>query len=292
MKAIRLYLEYLLYRCGVFLFSSLSLKSSLGLGRRLGTLAYHLDVSHRRIALNNLKAAMPGLDESKRKQIVRRAFENLGMNFAEFTRLPELARTAVRFEGEEHVRSAKAMGRGVFYLSAHFGNWELEAAAHALRFGHVHIIAKDIKNPHVDRHIKATRTSCSLEIVRPRRSVYRILRILRAQGEIAILLDQDTSHREGVFVDFFGQKASTQSALAIIAMKTGVPIVPAFIFRGSDGVHTLRYLPPLVPDSNGDRSEGILRHTQNFTWIIESQVRERPDQWFWVHRRWKTRPLP
>ena len=106
-----------------------------------------------------------------------------------------------------------------------------------------------------------------------------------------MLLDQDTSHREGVFVDFFYRKASTQSALAIIAARMGVPIVPAFMFRGPDGGHTLRYLEPLVLNNNRDRKSDIRDHTQLFTRVIESQVRERPDLWFWVHRRWKTRPL-
>jgi len=291
MKKLKYYIEYIFYRFGIFLFSLFPLKFSLWLGKKLGRLAYLLDASHRRIALGNLMRAFPERDGSEIKKIAKKAFEGLGMNFVEFIRLQELAQRAVKFEGIENYLNAKNLGKGVFFLSAHFGNWELEAAAHALRFGRVHIIAKDIKNPYVDSHIKAMRNSCCLEIVRPRKSIYRILRILRAKGEIAMLLDQDTSHREGVFVDFFGQEASTQSALAIIAAKTGVPVVPAFIFRGPDGIHTLRYLKPLILDNRGDRKSMIKDHTRLFTSVIESQVRERPDQWFWVHRRWKTRPL-
>lgn len=291
MRRLRLYGEYLLYRFGVLLFSLLPPKMSVALGKALGFLAYCVDFSHRKIALGNLDRAIPGKSRAERKRIVRKTFENLGADFSEFSRLRSLAHSAVIFEGVENYEAARAMEKGVFFLSAHFGNWELEAAAHALRFGHVHIIAKDIKNPYVDRHIKATRASCLLEIVRPRRSVYRILRILRAKGEIAILLDQDTSLREGVFVRFFGQEASTQSALAIIAMKTGIPVVPAFMYRNHGGMHTLRYLKPLVLHSTGDRRGDIIRNTQIFTSIIESEVRKHPDHWFWVHRRWKTRPI-
>lgn len=290
-KKLKWFIEYFFYRLGVILLSSLPVSLSLGVGRAVGLLGYLLDSSHKRIALGNLRRASIGKDEEERKAIMRRNYKNFGMNFAEFIRLREMAQSWVKFEGVENVYKAKSMGKGIFFLSGHFGNWELEAAAHAIRFGKAYVIAKDVKNTYVDRHVKAQRNSCNLEVIKPRRSIYRILRILRAKGDIGILLDQDTSHREGVFVDFFGQKACTQSALAIIALKTGVPVVPGFIRRNADGTHTLRYLPPIILDNTGDRKTAIVEYTQLFTSIIESQIRDHPDQWLWVHRRWKTRPL-
>lgn len=291
MKKLKWLIEYFFYRIGVFLLSSLPLSLCLRIGSAVGLLGYFIDSSHRKIAMDNLRRASIGKNEEERKAILRRIYKHFGLNFAEFIRLKEMAQSMVRFEGEGNVHKAKSMGKGIFFLSGHFGNWELLAAAHAIHFGKAHVIAKDVKNIYVDRHVKAQRGSCNLEIIRPRRSIYRILRIFRAKGEIGILLDQDTSHREGVFVDFFGQKACTQSALAIIALKTGVPVVPAFIRRNPDRTHTLRYFPPIILDNTGDRKTDIVEYTQLFTSIIESQIREHPDQWLWLHRRWKTRPL-
>lgn len=263
------------------------------IGRALGTVAYWLLPGRRRVAHDNLRRVLVDLPEAERRALARRCFQELGATAVECARLffgapaPLLARIRVR--GIEHVRAALAQGRGAFYLTGHFGNWELLAAAHVLAGYPLSVVVRPLDNPALDRLVVRARARSGLRII-PKRGAVGAVRAALARGEcVGILLDQDAG-REGVFVPFLGYAASTSRALAVLALKTRAPVLPVFLHRLRDGTHELVLDPAIPLVTTGDLDSDIVENTARFTAAIERHVRLRPEQWFWVHRRWKTRP--
>jgi KDO2-lipid IV(A) lauroyltransferase len=263
------------------------------LGRVLGTAAYWILRERRRVVHDNLRRAFGGLPEPERRILARRCFQALGVTAVECARLffgapaPLLARIRVR--GIEHIRAAMAEGRGAFYLTGHFGNWELLAAAHVLAGYPLSVVARPLDNPALDDLVVRARARSGLRVI-PKRDAVRGVRAALARGEcVGILLDQDAG-RAGVFVPFLGCAASTSRALAVLALKTRAPVVPAFLHRLPGGAHELVLEPAIPLVTSGDLERDIVENTARFTAALERHVRLRPEQWFWVHRRWKTRP--
>jgi KDO2-lipid IV(A) lauroyltransferase len=247
------------------------------------------------VALANLERAFgPRLGLADRRALARAGFRHLGVTAVECCRLfcgPSGAMLRrVRVEGVEHLKAALVEGRGALCLSAHFGNWELLAAANSLAgLPPLHIVVRPLDNPFLDGLVARGRERADVRLI-PKRAAVKGVRTALARGEcVGILLDQNAGP-QGIFVPFFGEPASTSRSLAVLALKTGAPVVPAFIHRLPDGDHVVTLEPALPLVRTGDIDRDVHLNTARYTEVIERHVREHPEQWFWVHRRWKTRP--
>lgn len=273
----------------------LPLGVGLWVGRRLGDLACWALPGRRAVVRQNLALAF-GRERSAEEitLLCRLSFQHLGMTAVEtcaffFVPLDRL-RSLVRVEGMDHLRSAMARGRGALLLTAHFGNWELLATSHILTGYPLSVVVRPLDHPLLNRLVARLRARSGAEMIEKRRALPSVLAALGRGRMVGILLDQNSSRREGVFVPFFGVLASTSKSLALLALKTGAPVVPVFIHREPDGHHRVVVSPELPMASTGDRERDFITATAAFTRAIEEAVRRRPEQWFWAHRRWKTRP--
>src|SRR5438034_1054505 len=186
---------------------------------------------------------------------------------------------------------AVALHVGVLVLSGHFGNWELLVFAHGMRGHPVHMVHRAIANPLVDRWLNALRARAGTKAIRKRQAARAVLAALHAHGLLVLPFDQNSTRGLGVFVDFFGVPASTNAGLARIALRTDAPIVPAFIVReGRSARHRVHVLPLMQVERTGDPRPDVVGTTQRFTAVFEEMVRRYPEQWLWMHKRWKTRP--
>lgn len=268
----------------------------LWIGRRLGDLGYWVFPQRRAVARQNLALAF-GRDRTAEEldRLCRRSFQHLGMMLVEactFLFAPRaFFRSQVRVEGFEHLKSAMAQGRGALLLTAHFGNWELLAVAHWLSGYPLSVVVRPLDSPFLDRLAARFRERSGAELIPKWRALPAVLDALRRQRMVAFLLDQNALRREGVFVQFFGRPASTSKSLALLALRTGAPVVPIFIHREPDGGHRAVIEPEIPPPRTGDRDKDIAAYTAAFTRCVEDTIRRRPEQWFWVHRRWRTRPI-
>jgi KDO2-lipid IV(A) lauroyltransferase len=263
----------------------------LWIGRRLGDLAWAALPGRRRLAVDNLQRAFGGdRDTAELHRLGRRSFEHLGMNLVEgcvfFFRPPAVMLSRVTFEGVEHLEAAAASGNGILLLTAHFGNWELLAASHVLSGFALSVVVRPLDNPVLDRVVARFRRRCGVELISKRRALREILDALRRRRMVGILLDQNAARSEGIFVPFFGVPASTSKALALVALRAHAPVTPVFIRRDARGRHTVRVEAALPPPADGD----VAAYTAAFTRAIETAIRRAPEQWFWMHARWRTRP--
>ncbi|KPK88630.1 MAG: hypothetical protein AMJ94_14545 [Deltaproteobacteria bacterium SM23_61] len=262
---------------------------------KLGRLLYGLDDRHRRIALRNLALAFPEKEKKEREAIARSAFTNLGRVVAEFTFIPRLSKKNVdryiSFQGLENFHRALEKGKGVLFLTAHYGNWEWMAAAFPLFSGHpTYVVFRPLENRFLDGVVQRLRTTTGNRSIPKRKAMGQILRVMKAGKTVGILLDQNMAWQEGVFVDFFGEAACTNTGMALLALKTGAAVLPAFNLRGRDGRYRVIIEPELSLIRTGDKDADVLQNTQLFTRVIERYIRNYPDHWLWVHQRWKTRP--
>jgi KDO2-lipid IV(A) lauroyltransferase len=274
--------------------SRLSPPAAERLGGWLGDVAWGLLPARRRIALANLELALGGqLTAAQRRTVARASFRHLGVTALECCRLFLGAEGAmldrVRLSGAEHVKAALAEGRGAFYLTAHFGNWELLAAAHALTGFALSVVIRPLDNPYLEALLARGRERGRVRLIAKRAAIRGVQAALARGDCVGVLLDQDAG-RQGVFVPFFGRPASTSRSLAVLALKTGAPVVPAFIRRLPGGEHEVTLEPAIPLARTGRLDEDVAVNTARFTAAIERHVRAAPEQWFWVHRRWKTRP--
>jgi len=259
-------------------------------GTVLGRAFYILDGSHRRVAQRNLAAAFPTRSVRERRTIARKAFEHFGrllMEMLKFTTLSEeemLAR--VEFDGEDRARLAYAQGKGVLFYTGHFGYWELHALAHALVLEPFSVIARPLDNPHLHTLLEQIRGRTGNPVIYRQGMIRRVMRTLQAGHGIAVLIDQHIQSRDAVNVDFFDRPASTTTAVAALAIRTGAPVVPCFALPLPGGRYRFVYEHPIEPP----RSEGeaaIREFTQRCTDVLEMYVRRNPELWLWMHRRWR-----
>jgi KDO2-lipid IV(A) lauroyltransferase len=266
----------------------------LALGRGLGRIWAALDRRHLGIAAENLRLAFPEWHEARVRATARGVYAHFaavlleilwmeGRPVAELLALTEI-------EGLEHLKAALALGRGVVSPIAHLGNWELQGVATPPLIGPSAVIARPLDNPALDRRLVSFRTSTGNVVIYKRKALAHILTTLREGRLVAIMLDQNVQAKDGIFVRFFGRAASTTTVAAALALKTGCPIVPARCVRRPDGRYRMAYGPVVEWRGSGRRDEDIVGLTQHITSIIEGWVRETPEQWLWLHRRWKTQP--
>jgi KDO2-lipid IV(A) lauroyltransferase len=269
--------------------------AALGVGRFLGWIFGSVVRHHRADARAALERSFPERTAAERRRILDGTYRTAALGFVEVMRLAGGAKDVlaelVTFEGEEHVREALRRGRGVCVLTAHLGNYELLAMYAAQRGYPLTIVAKAIRNPAANEFWMGLRERFGLKIVLSHNTTRACIRALQGDGLLGFILDQNRPRDKGVFVTFFGKPASTTPGLAFIAAVAQAPVVPAFMHRDEQGRHRLRCLPALEPPP--DREEDTLRRaTQRYTSIIEDEVRRHPEQWIWMHRRWKTQPQP
>ncbi len=268
---------------------------ALAVGEGMGLLAYYLRSRWRKVGHRNLALVFPTLSPRERRCLLKRSFRNLGRLLGEFSRFPHLTpetiRALVTYEGLEHYERARAQGRGVLILTAHFGAWELSAFAHALYGYPMAVLVRPLDNPRLDRLIEAYRTLSGNRLIPKREAARHILRALRRGETIGILMDLNTQPHEGLFCDFFGRPACTSPLIARLALRTEAPVVPGFlIWDERTRIHILHFDPPVPLIRTGDLERDAQLNTEQFNRILESFIRRYPDHWLWIHKRWHTRP--
>jgi len=287
--------EYSLALLIVRLFAAMPRRIAYPTAKTLARLGFHLARRQRRAGLHNLQMAFPELSQNARERILRGSFENLGRLLVEFTHMPELNKGNIcRFvvhDGLENYLEGLRRGRGVIFMTAHFGAWELSSFAHAVYGYPLRFVVRPIDNPRVERLISTYRTRSGNIPIERRSAARDILKALRQNEAVGILFDQNTTRSEGVFAEFFGIPAATTPALALFALRTGAAVVPGFlIWDASLRKHRLRLDPPVQLIDTGNLDHDVLENTKVFNKILEGYIRAYPDQWLWIHRRWKTRP--
>jgi KDO2-lipid IV(A) lauroyltransferase len=261
----------------------------------LARLFYLLHSRLRAVGMRNLELAFPEMTVAERSRILRGVFTSLGRQLAELCQFPkytpENIDEVVVYEGLENYERAYARGKGVLFLTAHFGAWELSAFKHSMHGHWLHIVMRPMDNQYLDRLIEDYRTMHGNRTVAKDDFVRGLLAAMKAGETVGILMDTNMTPPQGIFVDFFGISACTASGLARIALRTDAAVVPGFtIWDPASRKYRLRFEPAMELIRTGDLDADIHANTQMFTKMIEDYVRKYPDQWLWVHRRWKTRP--
>ena len=265
------------------------------LGRLVAEVAFLLSGKLRRVAERNLSLALPELTDSQRKKIARGVFLNMGRLLGEFGQFPKLNRENIEqvvvYEGFENFSESVRRGKGTLYLTAHFGAWELCPFAHAV-YGHpLKFVIRPIDNLFIDRVINSYRTLSGNQLIEKKEALREILKALRNNEGVGILIDQNVTSDAGVFAPFFNIPACTTTSIATIALRTGSTVLPGvLIWDDKLRKHRLHFEPPVELIETGDMQSDIVANTALFNQILESLVRKYPDQWLLVHRRWKTRP--
>jgi len=273
--------------------AGMPLERALRLGRGLGWVLGKVVRWRRWEVLHSLRRSLPELSLLRIRRICDEMYAQQGMNLVEMLRLtvlgPQDLEGRVQVKGWEYLRESLQRGRGAIILTAHLGNWDLLGIL-GLRHGiPVTIITKGVKNSAVDRFWQGSRRRLGINLVPARDSYRTCLRALHRNEVVGFILDQNMIREEGVFVEFFGQPACTTPGLAYMAAHSGASVVPVFTVRDSTTHHVVRLLPPLAPPADR-RPETIRQATQEYTRIIEEMIRRHPEQWIWMHRRWRTRP--
>lgn len=264
------------------------------LGARLGDVAYGLLAGRRRVVLANLATAF-GTDTTaaERQQMAHAAFRTLGYHLVDFSHVWRLTRQRFTqmcaIEGLEHIITLLQRGKGLLILSAHFGSWELSPAIALCVETPLHVIVRPLDNPALQRVAEAYRLRCGYHTIPRRTALVDCVQALRRGEIVAALIDQSSLRQESVEVEFFGTKAYTSRGPALLALRTGCPVISGFLIRTGQGQHRLVFSAEIPVHRTGHVAQDILENTQRFTQVIEDQVRRYPDHWFWLHRRWKQR---
>jgi len=270
-------------------------RAVLAIGRGLGRVWAALDRRHLRIAADNLRRAFPEWDEARVLATAHGVYAHFAAVLLEILwmegRPVEELLGLTEIEGLEHMKAALARGRGVVSPIAHLGNWELQGVATAPLIGPSAVIARPLDNAALDRRLVSFRTSTGNVVIYKQKALAQILKTLRDGRVVAVMLDQNVQATDGIFVRFFGRPACTTTVAAALALKTGCAIVPAHCVRRADGRYRMVYGPAVEWTGTGRRDEDIAALTQRITSVIEGWVRETPEQWLWLHRRWKTQSL-
>jgi len=264
-------------------------------GIALGLTVFRLHRRLREVGMRNLALAFPQMPAEERRRIVRGEYISLGRQLAEVCLFPRYTcanvTDVVVYDGLENYQKAFARGKGVLFLTGHLGGWELSAFAHSLQGHPLWIVMRPLDNPYIDRLVQSYRTMHGNKTVSKDDFIRGLLAAMRAGEVVGILMDTNMTPPQGVFVNFFGVPAYTASGLARIALRTDAAVVPTFTTWQKDiGKYTLRFDPALELIRTGDNEADIVANTALFTSVIESFIRRYPDQWLWLHRRWKTRP--
>ena len=264
-------------------------------GTALGLTFYTIDRAHRRIAERNLEAAFPARPASERRAIARAAFVHFGRLLFELLKFstlsPESMLARVEFDGEERARLAYAQGKGVLFFTGHFGFWECQALAHAVKLRPIGVLARSLDNARLNELLEQIRAATGNHVIYRHGAVRKVLKTLAAGEGVALLIDQHMHSPDAIWVNFFRRPAATTSTLAALALRTGAAVIPVFAEPLPGGRYKFIYEPPVErPKEEGP--EAIREFTQRCTDVLEMHVRRRPQLWLWMHRRWRDAPTP
>jgi KDO2-lipid IV(A) lauroyltransferase len=291
------FLEYAAARSLLSGLGALPRPIAVGVGRALGRAAYAVARGLRRTGARNLELAFPDMNERERERILCGSFQSLGRQLGEVSQFPratpERLRAVAEYDREDVklLNAARERGRGVIFLTSHLGAWEMLCFAHSALYEPLSFLVRPIDNPRIDRMVERLRTRFGNRPIDKKAAARTALRLLKQGGTLGVLADLNTQEREGVFVHFFGHLACTTAGIATLALRTDATVIPVcapwdeqrkkFVFRGGPIIELVR---------TGDDRRDIEINTANFTAAIERHVRMFPDQWLWIHKRWKTRP--
>lgn len=288
-------LEYALVWPAIKLMGLLPRPVARAIGIVIGLTVYHLHGRLRAVGMRNLALAFPEMSVDDRRRLLRGEFVSLGRQLAEVCLFPRYTRENVSqvvvYDGLENYERAMARGKGVLFLTGHLGAWEISAFAHSLQGHPLSIVMRPLDNRYIDALLHHYRTMHGNRTVSKDDFVRGLLSAMRAGEAVGILMDTNMTPPQGVFVNFFGIPAYTASGLARIALRTNAAVVPGFTTWDQKlGKYILRFDSMLELIRTGNDQADIVANTAMFTSVIEDYVRRYPDQWLWLHRRWKTRP--
>ena len=286
-------LEYFLTRAFYRLFCILPLSWAVKLGMAIGGFSYKIIGIRRKVALKNLETAFPQKSPSEREKIARQSYRHWGGMGAEFARLTKIDRRFITkyitFEGMDVIKKAVEGGKGCLIISGHLGNWEIMGAVSAQLGYKVTYIVASQSNKLVDKLMDDQRLANGIEIWKTNQAARGVLKSLRNNRFIALMIDQDAG-RDCVFVDFFGKKASTHKGPAIFHLLKNTPLVMSSCIRIKGPYYHILFEEIKIPPFEGTKEGKITHITAHITKLLEEKIRQYPEQYFWMHKRWKTRP--
>lgn len=284
------------------LFGSLGLlprRAAIAVSTAMASAGYHLLGGLRRVAFTNISIAFPELDEAARQDLVKGAFRNLGRIIGEMSQFAKASREDIngliefRIDPEVYntYKQLKSEGRGVIIVSPHLGNWEVLVFGWAVHDAPMSYLARPLDNPLIEKLTHRLRTKFGNRPIKKSNSVIAASRVLREEGLLGILADVNAHPKEGVFVPFFGKDACTSTGVALLALRTNSMILPMCAVWDEEARRYIGVHGPLMePTATGDRTEDVRQTTAAFTAEVEKLIRQFPEQWLWIHKRWKTRP--
>ena len=280
---------YALLRAVLLVAGAVPASAARRFGGALGRLLQFVDRTHRRVAVKNLERSRGVCAPDEIPEFVDRVYGNMGLTFVEMMRIPKIIDEIgrhVRLERFHVVDDVRRRGKGMITVIGHLGNWELIGLAVCAAGHPLHSLARPIENPWVERYLHRFRTQTGQKIISKYEALGDMIRVIRNNEILIVQVDQD-ARKHGIYVDFFGRPASTHRSPAVLSLKYGTPIVVADIFR-RDGLHYCVLSDPILPDDFRSRPDPVRALTQAYTEKFEACVRAHPDQWFWLHDRWKT----
>jgi KDO2-lipid IV(A) lauroyltransferase len=288
------YAEYLPLRGLFWLLGALPFGLSQAIAGALLRAALFLMPDRRRILNSNLDLAFPEKSRQERRAIARGSIDNLARGVAMFARIPGAAKASfkdvVEVEGSKHLEAALRRGRGILLFTAHVGCWEMMGAYVPTLFSQGAMVVRPIDNPKLDQLVARVRASGGGIVIPHRRLFKESLRVLRANGTVGVLIDQNFAHG-GAFVNFFGHLAATTPVVSLLARRTGAALIPMHNVWERGKIRII-FGPPVALSTQADPAKAVVEDTQRMTAEVERWVRERPDHWLWLHNRWKRQPQP
>jgi KDO2-lipid IV(A) lauroyltransferase len=289
---IRFQCERLAFRTATLLARILPRSFFLACGRAFGRLAYRLDRRHRIVALNNCRSVLP--ESTDHEAMIRRCYEFFGgYIFDMLTCFPHFNPDRMNdyeIEGLEHVQKAYKNGSGAIFFGAHIGGWEFHAISHGFSRYQLGVVVRRLDNPYLEQLLDRMRCSTGNFTIDKRQGLRPMLKALRDGKGLAILMDQNVTTEDRVFVDFFGRPASTTPAVALLKLRTDCTLIPVYGWPLPGNRYHFVYGTPVEIALTGNREQDVLNITQECTRRLELAIREHPECWLWMHRRWKTKP--
>jgi len=294
----QVFIEYAVAKIISTVLMTLPRRAAVALGVGLGQLFYLFFGRLRRVGLRNLEIAFPGMSQQERKEILSGCFKSLGRQLAEVCRFPlatnESLRGIVEYTdgAKKQYRELKEQKRGIIFLTAHLGSWELGVFAFSVLEEPISFLARRLDNHRIEEMASTFRTRLGNKPIDKKEAAIPSVRLLREGGTLGVLADLNSQEQEGVFVPFFGVQASTTAGVAALAMRTNAALLPIYcVWDKEKKRYSIRTLPTIeIERPTGDRRKDIEHNTARFTFAIEEMVRAHPDQWLWIHKRWNTRP--
>lgn len=293
-RSVRYSLVYWLVRAMIGLAGIIPRKTWLRVCGALGSLAWNFASETRKLTIRHLSMAFPSMSHAEIRRLGQRNFRMLGKNAGDIIRssrvknLEQLEKFLVT-DGLENYEAAHAKGKGVIFLTCHLGAFDLQITNMAMRGLNPNIIGTPLKDKRLNDLLWNYRNLHGAIPIERGKETFRMIKVLKSGGSVALLIDQDTKVKT-VFVEFFGMQTATPVGATVLALKTGAAVVPTYIYLGDDNLQHMYVLPEIPMTISGDEDRDVRVNTQILTNFIEEKIREHPDQWVWMHERWKTKP--